>query len=139
MVIALACEQISDSICLATNEGARNRIVVLKSHDSIPLFGLFLFLFCPFRLCRTADGYDRPDQGAESQPGHPLFGVQTVCHAHVLPQGEKAYFSPLSDFDWHTDNTIFLNGVLVFFFVSTSHFACPTVYNMQFKNSPWNF
>lgn len=53
-----------------------------------------MFSFCPFRLCRAADGHDRSDQGAESQPGHPLFGVQTVCHTHVLPQGEKAYFFP---------------------------------------------
>lgn len=117
MVIVLACEQISGSFFLATNEayGARNRTVIQQFQDSNP-FGSFRCFFCHFRLCRAADGHDRPDQGAESQPGHSLFGVQTVCHTHVLPQGEEAYFSPLSDFDWQTDNTIFLNGVLIFSF-----------------------
>lgn len=61
--------------------------------------GASVFFFCPSRLCRAADGHDRPDQGAESQPGYPLFGVQTVCHTDILPQGEKELFPQLSDSD----------------------------------------
>lgn len=114
---------------------------VLLGFVFLGFFFLCVCFICPFRLCRAADGHDRPDQGAESQPGHPLLGVQTVRHTHVLPQGEKAYFSPLlSDSDWHADNTICLNGVLIFFFSPyMSHFTFPTACNIQAKNSPWNF
>lgn len=76
-----------------------------------PERGVSLFLmFCPCRLCRAANGHDRSDQGVESQPGHPLLGVQTVCHTHFLPQGEKHFFSLLSESAWQTDTAIFLTG-----------------------------
>lgn len=39
------------------------------------------------RLCRAADGHDRPHQGAEPQPGHPLLGVQALRDSNLLPQG----------------------------------------------------
>lgn len=67
----------------------RKRPVVLKAGFK-GLSGV-----CVFRLCRTTDGHDGPDQGAEPQPGHPLPGVQAVCHPHVLPQGGKPSSSPI--------------------------------------------
>lgn len=60
-----------------------------------------------FRLCRAADGHDGSDQRAEPQPGHPLLGVQAVCHSHLLPQGEKASLLPLSDLDQRSDKSYF--------------------------------
>lgn len=39
------------------------------------------------RFCRAADRHDRPDQGAEPQPGDPLPGIQALCHPDLLPQG----------------------------------------------------
>lgn len=82
----------TDFWLIATNWalGARKRIVVWKWTEDLSFLGYFC-LFCSSRLCRAADRHDWPDQGAESQPGHPLFGVQTICHTHVLPQGEKDF------------------------------------------------
>lgn len=82
----------TDFWLIATNWawGGRKRIVVWKQTEDWSFLGYFC-LFCSSRLCRAADRHDWPDQGAESQPGHPLLGVQTICHAHVLPEGEKDF------------------------------------------------
>lgn len=46
----------------------------------------------------------------------PSWSTNSLSRARSSPRWESLFFAPLSDFDWHTDNTIFLNGVFNIFF-----------------------
>lgn len=143
MVIALACEQISDSFCLATNEawGARyNKQLWFKNSPRISelsgLSGLFFPVLSGFAELQT-DMTDLTKELNRSQ-GIPFLEYKQFVTRTFFPKVRKTYFSSaiwfrLADWQYHFSQWGLNSSPYM------SHFTFPTACNIQDKTSPWNF